>query len=183
MVLWCMNSNTRNREMALRQSNWCLFIAVLLLVGITNVSHGQTATDADFDSDGEVGFADFLLFAGAFNSIESKFDLNGNGTVDFPDFVFFAQVFGQEVAFTEGALTVALSDSAQMAFVYISPGTFMMGSPNLVSEVGRERDELPQHEVTISEGFYLGKYEVTQAQWETVMGTTRDRSIIAVPLR
>ena len=27
------------------------------------------------------------------------------------------------------------------------------------------------HEVTISQGFYLGKYEVTQGQWESVMGT------------
>ena len=30
----------------------------------------------------------------------------------------------------------------------------------------------PQHEVTISKGFYLGKYEITQEQWEAVMGTT-----------
>ncbi|MDP6040820.1 MAG: SUMF1/EgtB/PvdO family nonheme iron enzyme, partial [Candidatus Latescibacteria bacterium] len=152
----------------MRQSNWRLFIAVLLLVGITNVSHGQT--DADFDSDGEVGFADFLMFAGAFNSTESKYDLNGNGTVDFPDFILLSGLFGQKAGSSD--LTVTLSDSVQMAFVYISPGTFMMGSPNIVSEIGRERDELPQHEVTISEGFYLGKYEVTQAQWETVMGTT-----------
>ncbi len=78
----------------MRQSNWRLFIAVLLLVGITNVSHGQT--DADFDSDGEVGFADFLMFAGAFNSTESKYDLNGNGTVDFPDFILLSGLFGQK---------------------------------------------------------------------------------------
>ena len=44
-----------------------------------------------------------------------------------------------------------------------------MGSP--ASETGRRDDEGPQHEVTITEGFYLGKFEVTQAQWQSVMNT------------
>ena len=44
-----------------------------------------------------------------------------------------------------------------------------MGSPD--SEEGRYGDEGPQHKVRISEGFYLGKYEITQGQWESVMGT------------
>jgi formylglycine-generating enzyme required for sulfatase activity len=49
------------------------------------------------------------------------------------------------------------------------PGPFLMGSPD--SERGRGIDEVPQHEVTITKGFYLGKYEVTQRQWVSVMGT------------
>jgi len=53
--------------------------------------------------------------------------------------------------------------------VWIEPGTFTMGSPSW--EEGHESDEGPQHEVTISQGFYLGKYEITQEQWEAVMGT------------
>ena len=52
--------------------------------------------------------------------------------------------------------------------VRISSGTFMMGSS--VSETDRNTDEGPQHQVTISRDFYLGKYEVTQGQWESVMG-------------
>ena len=43
-----------------------------------------------------------------------------------------------------------------------------MGSPN--SEQDRVEDEGPQHLVTISKGFFLGKYEITQAQWMSVMG-------------
>ena len=38
-------------------------------------------------------------------------------------------------------------------------------------EKGRDDDEGPVHKVTISRPFYMGKYEVTQAQWEAVMGT------------
>ena len=53
--------------------------------------------------------------------------------------------------------------------VWIEPGTFTMGSP--VQEEGRGYDEEPQHQVTISRGFYLGKYEITQEQWEAVMGS------------
>ena len=64
-----------------------------------------------------------------------------------------------------------------MEFVWIAPGVFQMGSPD--SEPGRDSDEGPVHEVEISQGFYMGTYEVTQGQWETVMGTTpwagRDR--------
>ena len=43
----------------------------------------------------------------------------------------------------------------------------MMGSP--LSEADRDKDEI-QRQVTFTKGFYLGKYEVTQAQWERVMG-------------
>lgn len=57
-----------------------------------------------------------------------------------------------------------------MEFVWIEPGTFLMGS--VAAEVERGSDKEPKHEVTISQGFYLGKYEMTQAQWEAVMNTT-----------
>ena len=53
-------------------------------------------------------------------------------------------------------------------FAWIPPGTFQMGSPE--SEEGRESHER-QHEVTISAGFWMGRYEVTEAEWEAVMGT------------
>lgn len=43
-----------------------------------------------------------------------------------------------------------------------------MGSPN--SEKGRFRDEGPQTKLEISRGFWIGKYPVTQGEWESVMG-------------
>ena len=56
--------------------------------------------------------------------------------------------------------------SIGMEMIFCPPGTFTMGSPT--SEAGRDGDET-QHQVTLTNGFYLGKYEVTQAQYETVM--------------
>ena len=53
-------------------------------------------------------------------------------------------------------------------FVKIPPGEFMMGSP--ANESGRHNDEGPQHRVSISRGFYMGIHELTQAQYEQVMG-------------
>lgn len=48
----------------------------------------------------------------------------------------------------------------------IEPGTFLMGSKD---EERRQKDG-PQHEVTISKAFYIGVFEVTQQQWNKVMG-------------
>ena len=55
-----------------------------------------------------------------------------------------------------------------MEFVLISPGDFLMGSP--ASEPSREPQEV-QHRVRISRAFYAGRYEVTQSQWQRVMGS------------
>ena len=60
-----------------------------------------------------------------------------------------------------------LTNSIGMKLVLIPKGTFMMGSPE--SEEGRRENE-SQHEVTISNDYYLGAYEVTQTQYQTVIG-------------
>jgi formylglycine-generating enzyme required for sulfatase activity len=66
-------------------------------------------------------------------------------------------------------------------FQWIPPGTFAMGSPS--SDPEHEVDET-LHEVTLSEGFWLGKYEVTQDQWSAVKGTdASDASKSELPKR
>ena len=57
-----------------------------------------------------------------------------------------------------------LRNSIGMEFVRIEAGIFQLGSND------GNNDEKPVHTVRISQPFYLGKYEVTQAQWEAVMG-------------
>ena len=53
---------------------------------------------------------------------------------------------------------------------WIPPGVFLMGSPE--TENGRDSDEGPQHEVTISQGYWLGETPVTQEQWRAVVKAT-----------
>ena len=59
------------------------------------------------------------------------------------------------------------TNSLGMEFAWIPEGRFVMGSPE--GEEGRFDNER-QHEVRISEGFWMGKYEVTQGEWKAVMG-------------
>ena len=51
---------------------------------------------------------------------------------------------------------------------WIPAGTFMMGSP--ASEAGRDSDET-QHRVTLTKGFWMMEHEVTQGEWQAVMGS------------
>jgi formylglycine-generating enzyme required for sulfatase activity len=66
----------------------------------------------------------------------------------------------------DGTPTSHTVASISMDMIFCPPGTFSMGSPS--NETGRGGDET-EHSVTLSHGFYLGKYEVTQAQYQTVM--------------
>ena len=54
-----------------------------------------------------------------------------------------------------------------IAMLWCPPGTFHMGSPEV--EPSRDGDEVLRA-VTLASGFWLGKYEVTQAQWQRIMG-------------
>ncbi len=81
------------------------------------------------------------------------------------------------------AAVTVLKNSIGMEFVYIPPGEFMMGSSDAeLDEVlyeckkylpeckrGPFTDESPKHRVSIREGFWIGKYEVTQGQWQAIM--------------
>jgi len=74
---------------------------------------------------------------------------------------------------TTKRLTIQLpglaEDATKLKMVLIPSGTFKMGSAT--NEPGRNaKYEWPLHEVTIAKPFYLAQYEVTQAQWEAVMG-------------
>jgi formylglycine-generating enzyme required for sulfatase activity len=57
-----------------------------------------------------------------------------------------------------------VTNSIGMELVLIQAGEFQMGRSD------GDKDEQPVHTVRISKPFYLGKYEVTQAQWRAVMG-------------
>ncbi|HUT94002.1 MAG TPA: SUMF1/EgtB/PvdO family nonheme iron enzyme [Thermoguttaceae bacterium] len=84
---------------------------------------------------------------------------------------------------------VDLGDGVKVTVVLIPPGEFVMGSTaeeqaRFLEEARAAADqwaieriptEGPQHRVRITRPFYLGKYEVTQAQWEAVMGSNPSR--------
>ena len=106
------------------------------------------------------------------------FDYENNAT----SFNITVQVLDEFNASVEGNFTIVLLDvyepqepnhfvdlnsSVDLEMIWVEPGTFIMGSPD--TEVGRQSDREDEHNVTLTRGFYLGKYEVTQAQYEAVM--------------
>lgn len=72
-------------------------------------------------------------------------------------------------------VTLDLGNGVTMELVYIRPGSFVMGGESTTD--GRfQCVEVPKHDVTLTRGFYLGKYEVTQAQYQAIMGSNPSRS-------
>jgi len=64
-----------------------------------------------------------------------------------------------------------IENSIHMKLAYIKPGNFQMGSPADAQQAGGgDRLESPRHQVRLTRGFYLGVHEVTQDQYQKVMG-------------
>jgi formylglycine-generating enzyme required for sulfatase activity len=61
-------------------------------------------------------------------------------------------------------------NASQIEMLLVPPGTFNMGC-SASNQYGCTSDENPVHAVTLTNAFYLGRYEVTQAQWTAVMGS------------
>lgn len=83
--------------------------------------------------------------------------------------------YGQRHYGQRGAKT-AFKNRIGIEFVYIPAGSFMMGSNN-----GWDYEK-PVHKVTIGKGFYMGKYEVTQAQWQQIMERDPDSDCDQCPV-
>jgi hypothetical protein len=90
--------------------------------------------------------------------------LQGPGPVGPPTFATKPGLGEKPQVPEKGELVVKIGDNVPLDLVLIQPGSFVMGDTlgNL--------NEQPAHKVTITRHFYLGKYEVTQEQWEVVMG-------------
>ncbi len=65
--------------------------------------------------------------------------------------------------------TIMLPGRVPLEMVWIEPGTFMMGA--YPDEQDSFDEEFPQHQVSLTHGFWMGKYTVTQAQWKAVVGS------------
>jgi len=94
---------------------------------------------------------------------------------DFTKYYWRIVVFDKAGNMSNGPVWYFYNPSS--SFVYIPPGTFMMGSP--LGELGRVANET-QHQVTLTRGFYISKYEVTRQWWNEVMNLTPTTLQLAV---
>ena len=134
-------------------------------------TNGQGALVTDLDGDGIVNGADLAVI------------LSGWGpcpTAAVPPWATLVEAAPNPAIVTSASLRAAIvatglawrvKDSAtDIEMVLIPPGTFQMGC-SASQQFGCYSVEFPIHDVTLTHAFYLGRYEVTQSQWESRMGS------------
>ena len=152
-----------------------LLVMAYSINGAVFMPGGGDISFGDVDGDGRITITDAWLIATyVVNPQDSRVSGLGIGqrvwvVLDDPS----SKLIGESGGVGGVSVEFPLLRGASMEFVWISPGSFRMGSPS--SEPGHRSNEGPVHEVEISEGFWLGKYEVTQEQWVAVMGSNPSR--------
>jgi uncharacterized protein (TIGR02996 family) len=79
------------------------------------------------------------------------------------------ELLGQGVRPCVPRRVIVLGDGVEMAFSFIPPGSFLMGSPE--GEEARNNSLETQHRVILTQGYWLGIHPVTRGQWQAVMGS------------
>ena len=74
------------------------------------------------------------------------------------------------VASGSNTITIPVKDGISIDMVRVEAGTFTMGATAEIKVPYDDNDERPTHRVTLTNDYYIGKYEVTQALWKAVMG-------------
>ena len=140
-----------------------LLVAVYYGNPLVVLPNGGFIAFGDVNSDGVVDLTDaYLIGSYSFNPVDPDLP-PGIGQ---PATVTGIGSVGQE-------MVVSLAEGVEMEFVWIGPGTFMMGSPD--SEEGRKSREGPLHEVQISQGFWLGEVRGDAATVGSGDGVWRER--------
>ena len=154
---------------------------------------------ADLVIDHEVNGADLgalLAFWGPVNPAAPSADINRDGNVDGADLGYLLYAWGTCVTIpswatlvestpdptvvTDVTLRAAISASGlawrvrdtatQIEMLLVPQGTFVMGCM-ASNQYGCLSNENPRHSVTLTQAFYIGRYEVTQSQWVAKMGS------------
>ena len=172
--------------------------ACMLAFAVTPPAHAQCPSDVNADGRTDaVDLAAVLSQWGACGSGSScSGDINGDGVVDAIDISSMLSGWGpciavpawatlieaypdpavvQSAALREAIAATGLAwrvrdTETQLELVLIPPGTFEMGC-SVSNGLLCSGNEGPVHSVTLTSAFYIGRYEVTQAQWQARMGS------------
>lgn len=171
---------------------------VILAAVVLQSTVVQAQCPGDLTGNGVVDGADLGVMLTVWGTQETSADLTGDGLVDGADLGVLLVKWGPcitpttpawatlleaepdpavvtdynlRVAIMATGLAWRVKDTAtQIEMVLIPPGTFQMGCSGS-QQYGCYGSESPVHTVTLTNAFYLGRYEVTQAQWQARMGS------------
>jgi formylglycine-generating enzyme required for sulfatase activity len=172
-------------------------IAILMVITLAAPAPAQSCT-GDLNYDGIINGADLVQLLSAWGPCEScTADFNADRVVDgadlgvqlgnwgecvtIPSWATVVQAQPDPAVVTDQALRAAIAatglawrvrDTAtQVEMLLVPPGTFQMGCIMGSDQYGCYSLEQPVHQVTLTNAFYLGRYEVTQSQWVATMGS------------
>lgn len=158
-------TNTKHWETRTFKAWKCVAPGLLLASFVAATAIGETWTDTSGAYTVEAQFVALKnseVYLKKENGVTIKVPLNRLSTVSQQLALRLAKPREPE------RLAELITNSIGMKLRLIPPGEFLMGSPK--SERRRSDDEY-QHRVRITKPFYVGVYEVTQSDWERVMGT------------
>jgi formylglycine-generating enzyme required for sulfatase activity len=180
-----------------RVSVQVLGVTATLIGLVVSSASAQSACVADIDGNGSVGATDLAQLLGEWGPCaKCTADLDADGSVGATDLATMLAAWGGICELVPWATVIeATPDPAvvkdaslraaivatgfpwrvrdtisQIEMLLVPPGTFAMGcTPTDFTPC--DYDESPRHLVSITNPFYLGRYEVTQAQWAAIMGS------------
>ena len=145
----------------------------------TNVTVVNATTVTAVTPAGTLGYADVVITGG-----KGTITVPGGFryvSIVVPSWATLVEAQPDPAVVTDPALRAAIAATGlawrvrdtgtQVEMVLIPPGTFQMGCIMGSNQYGCFLDELPVHQVTLTNAFYLGRYEVTQSQWVAKMGS------------
>jgi formylglycine-generating enzyme required for sulfatase activity len=174
-------------------------LALLLAATAMTVRPAAAQCVGDITGNGLVNSADLAVVLAGWGSdgtVEPGSDISGDGIVDGADLGLLMTKWGPCIVVPEWATLIqeepdpavvwdpdlraaisatglawrVLDTATQIEMVLIPPGSFQMGCTESPSQYVCSSQEYPVHSVTLTNAFYLGRYEVTQSQWLAVMG-------------
>jgi len=174
--------------------NFVLVAVLLAVLGGGERASAQCAA-ADISGSGTVDGEDLAMLLAVWNTNNAAADINHDGVVEgadltlvlaswgpcvvVPSWATLIEAYPDSLVVTDANLRAAITatglpwrvkDTAtQIEMMLIPPGTFNMGC-SASQQSGCSSDENPVHQVNLTNAFYLGRYEVTQAQWQASMG-------------
>jgi len=142
-------------------------LAILLSTWGTD---GGIYPNADTNSDGVVNGVDMTVILSGWGSCSSQFGPTWGTVLEWtPNPAVVTNVTMRNAITASGLAWRVRHNATNIEMVLVPGGTFTMGCSASTS-FPCISDESPTHQVTLTQAFYMGRYEVTQAQWQAKMG-------------
>ncbi|NJL60456.1 MAG: formylglycine-generating enzyme family protein [Desulfobacteraceae bacterium] len=134
---------------------------ILILAGVLLLISPCFAIQGDFDNSSKVGLQDAVLGLQVTAGLRNASTLSYIGNIGLAEVIYDLRVLAGIAPDSD------ITNTLNMTFKLIPAGIFMMGS--LPDEPGLSPNEVHQHQVTLTNSFYMQITEVTQGQWKAVM--------------